>query len=337
MLKIGSNPYVDLDVLVDAHLAFVNGKVKSGARKGQWKENSITSKLNTAINLTQGDENLFLKYLLNTVTVDEIIKGTPVKLESICNEIDLRFPNLNFFTITAKTQTIRPTDLGKMLYDIFDYTAFRKSQTCISTLNAYGYARAVPCVYCNLDDVCVVPVNSKSKAHTIEKALLDMDHFFAKYKYPFLALSFYNLIPSCHNCNSRYKGYKDFLLSSHVHPFVHNFDDIFKFELSKAFDPSQTEDDIVIKVKNKVPFGVNSVEDLGLIERYQAYRFDLLNVLQIMYKNLKRTKSINDLFGSPNDTKDVFELAKIPLTALDIATCKMGKLKRDLLADVGVI
>lgn len=35
------------------------------------------------------------------------------------------------------------------------------------------------------------------------------DHWFAKDDHPLLALSFYNLIPSCNICNSSVKGKKE--------------------------------------------------------------------------------------------------------------------------------
>ena len=47
--------------------------------------------------------------------------------------------------------------------------------------------------------------------------------------YPYLALSFYNLIPSCPICNSRLKGNKKFNLKSHVHPFAESFHELVRF------------------------------------------------------------------------------------------------------------
>ncbi len=58
------------------------------------------------------------------------------------------------------------------------------------------------CPYCNRNFM-----NSSQNNNTCE-----LDHFFHKSKFPILAASFYNLIPSCPSCN-RNKSTNDFLLS----------------------------------------------------------------------------------------------------------------------------
>jgi len=49
------------------------------------------------------------------------------------------------------------------------------------------------CPYCNRNYIFNLP--------TIGKATCELDHFYNKSDFPFLALSFYNLIPSCKTCN----------------------------------------------------------------------------------------------------------------------------------------
>lgn len=46
-----------------------------------------------------------------------------------------------------------------------------------------------------------------------------LDHFYPKSKYPYLATSLFNLIPSCEQCNSRIKLARDPLAAGLVHPF----------------------------------------------------------------------------------------------------------------------
>ena len=59
----------------------------------------------------------------------------------------------------------------------------------------------------------------------------DLDHFYPKSKYPFLAVTLSNLIPSCLFCNQRAKNATDFYKTS-IYPPNKIFDDI-KFD----FDP----------------------------------------------------------------------------------------------------
>lgn len=53
------------------------------------------------------------------------------------------------------------------------------------------------CVYCNAMLTIVIDRQNTGKA----KNNFEIDHFKAKSKYPFLAISYYNLFPCCGNCN----------------------------------------------------------------------------------------------------------------------------------------
>lgn len=67
------------------------------------------------------------------------------------------------------------------------------------------------CPYCNMGYILISQkVNGKNGLRP------EIDHFFPKSKYPYLAMSFYNLIPSCQVCNHTKKDkdtYTDNLLS----------------------------------------------------------------------------------------------------------------------------
>jgi hypothetical protein len=65
-----------------------------------------------------------------------------------------------------------------------------------------------PYPYCNRDDLRILEDNQDllDNDERAVQALLDLDHFFPKYKYPFLTVSVFNLVPSCHNVISVKKG-----------------------------------------------------------------------------------------------------------------------------------
>lgn len=48
----------------------------------------------------------------------------------------------------------------------------------------------------------------------------EFDHWFSQQDYPDLALSYYNLIPSCSLCNSSLKRTQNTSLQKHIHPYV---------------------------------------------------------------------------------------------------------------------
>ena len=82
------------------------------------------------------------------------------------------------------------------------------------------------CPYCQRNYI------SSFEENNDKRTTADLDHFYPKSLYPFLALSLYNFIPSCQICNSRFKGTKDTYNS--VYPYEESFDDLgAKFKTSK--------------------------------------------------------------------------------------------------------
>jgi hypothetical protein len=68
------------------------------------------------------------------------------------------------------------------------------------------------------------------------------DHFFPHSKHPFLALSFYNLIPSCYYCNSSLKSSRSISYDTHIHPFIEGYDDdcVFRIIIA-ALNPEKSD------------------------------------------------------------------------------------------------
>jgi len=82
------------------------------------------------------------------------------------------------------------------------------------------------CPYCQRNYI------SNFEENDDKRTTADLDHFYPKSLYPFLALSLYNFIPSCQICNSRFKGSKDTYNS--VYPYEESFDNLgAKFKISK--------------------------------------------------------------------------------------------------------
>ena len=89
------------------------------------------------------------------------------------------------------------------------------------------------CPYCNRSPIHTVFDSLESNKELIRPTL---DHFYPKSKNPFLALSFYNLIPSCYYCNSSLKGKTDMDESTHLNPYIDGFGDDAKFSASLLGD-----------------------------------------------------------------------------------------------------
>jgi len=116
------------------------------------------------------------------------------------------------------------TAFGKLIQDVFDYDEFVKKT---SKWNAYDLTEKLDikvCAYCNRNYTFTITFPSKLVRP-------ELDHFLPKSVYPFLALSFYNLVPSCHTCNSNLKHSKSFDHENYIHPYISSIDTGIKFSL----------------------------------------------------------------------------------------------------------
>ncbi|WP_338760641.1 hypothetical protein WAF17_13980 [Bernardetia sp. ABR2-2B] len=96
------------------------------------------------------------------------------------------------------------------------------------------------CPYCNRNYIKLVETERKvkeeievTKEEKVKIRIDELDHFYPKKKYPFLAVSFYNLIPSCKTCNQTFKGTK--LVSVNPYSKIEEFSFGLKIENSKFY------------------------------------------------------------------------------------------------------
>ena len=128
------------------------------------------------------------------------------------------------------------------------------------------------CPYCQRNYI------SSYEENNDEKTTADLDHFYPKSLYPFLALSLYNFIPSCQICNSRFKGNKDARDSLYL--YDEGFDELgIKFRTSEEVIVKilgEGHSDFSVKIdyenlkdeKNKEKIK-NSIRNLGLDKVYE--------------------------------------------------------------------
>lgn len=121
----------------------------------------------------------------------------------------------------------------------------QKNNVDINEWNAYHFIMELglkACPYCNRQ--YITPIYSENG-----KMRADLDHFYAKSKYPYLSLSIYNLVPCCKFCNSSLKGDKEFSYDKNISPYDKGFDEILKFSfVPRSFDSFYGKDDVIIKL-----------------------------------------------------------------------------------------
>jgi len=127
------------------------------------------------------------------------------------------------------------------------------------------------CLYCNRN--YVFNFNKSSK----KEATAQLDHFFDKKSYPFLAVSLYNLIPCCATCNQRKSTKQEDI----IHPFQESFDKKAKFRLkiedSKFY---YDKNSIEIKLKADGKKAQNSIEVFNLNRLYKNHKDIALELIQ---------------------------------------------------------
>lgn len=234
---------------------------------------------------------------------------------------------------------------GKDLETIMGYTAVFNSQ---SKSKAFWLAKAVgknTCVYCNRQYVFTVERgDGQIKDDRIARPVFD--HWFAKSKHPLLSLSLFNLIPSCHICNSSVKVGDEYTLATHIHPYVHeDGHPDFTFKVSPS--PKKR---IIWDVKLDAKPGSKeerTIKDLCLNEQYSMHGTTEVNDLMEFkqkYPSGYLKQLITDVLtdaaknGHSLTIKEVYRmLFGAELQQDKFLDRPLSKMKHDILHEMGVI
>lgn len=147
-----------------------------------------------------------------------------------------------------------------------------------------------------------------------------LDHVLPKSKYPFLSLSFFNLIPSCYVCNSRLKHVKEFdssevkICSPSSYNFMIDKELSFAFNCSDVFDNDgnlKKEKDFTLDI-DKLTIELNIPNSNDTIEKYLKifklkgrYQGHNSEVLKLINKKVKYPdnfiKEVSSKIGKTED------------------------------------
>lgn len=247
------------------------------------KENLLNDKI---INLRKNSSiRSELKELKKNLTKEEIKKILSCEYINFIDENNeyLKF-NFNFW-MTPKVET-------SLLEKIFDYTLFRDYKKTI--INGFWLSKKLEihcCPYCNRNYTTSHQTFFKNvKGNNVEKYVFpEFDHFYPKDKYPFLAISFYNLIPSCNICNTHFKQNRESQKIFSPYKIVGNkhFSFIsFPNDVSTLYG---AKDNITLDFeyncdKNTKQELKNSLEFFGIKDTYEKCHSDLIK--DIIHKRL---------------------------------------------------
>ena len=224
------------------------------------------------------------------------------------------------------------SSLKKLKY-VFDYDKFQSEITKFFTDN-FDFRT---CFYCNKD--FITNFNADKKVSTFQ-----LDHFFDKATYPYLALSFYNLMPSCYVCNAKVKLSANTFKNNCIAPNSQNFDFHQKVKFKLFLDDScenlhiKSKDDIDINLKENYSDMYDKYIDIfKLNPRYKAHKdivFDMIQKAELYPES--RLKELENLTGIPFQQikKDIFNLID---ENEDLSKQPFSKLIVDMSKELGIL
>lgn len=259
------------------------------------------------------------KELFGDYSFEDIIFIEPEKINPLIEELEKKNPNKD--------------DLKKL----FKYDG--KFQPLIANFFEKNLNLRT-CYYCNIDFINVYDEENNKNKFTL-------DHFIDKGRYPYLALSIFNLIPCCSVCNSKVKGstpfYEDRELKD-TNPYLKSFkfDEKVKFKLflhKNCKDLNiKSKDDIDVPLKERYSNEYEKyIKVFKLNERYQAHKdivFEMIKNAELYPKS--RLKELQDLTGIPYQQikQDIFNLID---DEVDLSKEPFSKLKRDMARELGLL
>ena len=289
----------------DYHYRIMRYIILKKIRGNQFKESPPLKDMK--IKSIKGVSYCIKKYFEDEDNLKRVLIGLPTELDSIKSKF-------------RKDKNIRK---------IFDYENWLN----YDKYNAYDFAKKLDiptCPYCNRTYTKTVITQKGEKIIRPE-----FDHWFPKSEYPLLALSFYNLIPSCHICNSNVKGKTEFKLDTHFHTYnsASNVKATFSYNYKSC-------DGYRIKINTKDDFSRDSVEAFQLENIYQAHEDEVKDLIKIRQAYSDKYIEIlkNSLKGLSLSKEEVYRLAfGVHYEEDKFDRRPLSKLKKDILTELGII
>ena len=257
---------------------------------------------------------------------EDLILASPEQLDGIKNEFDSIFvrdkEHYNEVDDDLKDKT--PFGLFKNRMKAY-YEGFMKAQFNEKITYGYWLSKMLnirTCPYCNRSYTFTLNKDCKTRP--------EYDHFYPKSVYPCLALSFYNLIPSCPVCN-HLKKEKEIDLNPYL---INAENDSIKFKF-EDIEGIKTVADIKFRLECKEEhFGEKNIQELGLNELYSEHKDFIKEIMDkaIAYNSSYYDSLIESFRHMGLNVQDIDNLIWGTYTENDkINKRPLSKLTRDIL------
>lgn len=221
---------------------------------------------------------------------ESLLKASPEKLYELKSQYDQK---------TKIEKDLIKKELGLLtLYNQFiqdgkkDYYSYNGVRYCSRYLSSKMENFACP--YCNESHIYTFNYEHNNK---ILRRTFDWDHVFPSSIYPFLAISFFNLVPSCKVCNFIKLNQRAEYFNPHT---AFNVDDAYKFDIEPINSGFISNSDalklnIIFKKSLYTDKLKQTISVIGLLERFRCHKDLIKDIL-----NKKRMYSDSYLFRLRN-------------------------------------
>ncbi|MDQ7961261.1 hypothetical protein [Flavobacterium lindanitolerans] len=265
----------------------------------------------------QKEQNIPAKlkvFLLKNNNIDRLVFGFPGELISLAKEFEkIKFSKkdkkkVSFFFIKTGYENWFQKKYSKIFLDKLNRDT---------------------CTYCNRNYTLNL-VDSRTRA--------ELDHWFPKEKYPLFALSFFNLIPSCHSCN-HIKGSPNInweeALNDYVHPYLIEKDQNFKFGFNygASLNDYKVEISVVKNSKMEKTLKANNLKEIYS----SSSNKELKDLIELKYKysdnyiDILINKTFNGLLTEEEIYRMVFG---IEITEENYHKRPFSKFKHDIIEEL---
>jgi hypothetical protein len=288
-----------------------NRIIKDNGLKATKKSNGTIKR--QAIQLTQNEID-FLKLLNNEDNIKKLLKADVDNLKKTITDFESKFTNLRDTS----------NNLNRIFYNIFISNIYENNKR----FDGLKFVQSIglnTCPYCNRAYIYSIKKNGIIRP--------EIDHFYPKAFYPYLGLSFYNLIPSCSVCNgTTAKGNKDSFKDNLKNPYEIKKDD-FKFKLDIT---SPSKFDITLDKK------IDSNNDYFKLEEFYEYHDDIAHELYIKFKQENTKEHFSSLKKSLSgigfDEDEIHRFLTCGyLKDEDLHKRPLSKLIKDISEELGIL
>lgn len=209
------------------------------------------------------------------------------------------------------------------LDEVFAYNNWRSNG---KAFDLFQHLNFEICPYCNMEKIQIDYDKDIIVAH--------FDHYYLRAHHPYLALSFFNLIPSCEKCNKIYKLEKPFTLKTHIHPYIDDYNELCYMECDLI---TLNEYEInIFRWDENDERSKRFNNELSFTARYNHRALTtvaktIVKAMETRFSYDQRMNMVNS-FDIPMEevVQQTCEILNIPISRDEILNSEYGKLRRDI-------